>query len=65
MKITGTIEGLETTFQVQSRNWQDEFIDLGLVKILQLGQVEGRTEIPETFDELDDSYCSLGQSIKY
>jgi hypothetical protein len=34
------------------------------VKILKLGP-ESLTEIDEEFEELDDSYCSLGQELAY
>ena len=40
-------------------------VDLRDVKILQFGQQGGRTEIPRSFVQLDDSYCSLGQELAY
>ena len=44
---------------------QDQMVDLSNVKILKRGQTEGRTEIPQSFVQLDDSYCSLGQELAY
>ena len=44
---------------------QDKMVDLGNVKILKRGQTDGRTEIPQSFVQLDDSYCSLGQELAY
>ena len=44
---------------------QDKMVDLTNVKILKLGQTHGRTEIPQSFVRLDDSYCSLGQELAY
>lgn len=43
----------------------DEVYELGTVKILQLGQQDGRTPIPDSFEELDETFCSLGQDIAY
>lgn len=40
-------------------------IDLGPVKIAKVGQLSGITEIPDSFDRLDDSYFSLGQAFSY
>ncbi len=40
-------------------------VDLRNVKILQLNQESGRTEVGREFDFLDDSYCSLGQELAY
>ncbi|MDW6060501.1 AAA family ATPase [Streptomyces sp. FXJ1.4098] len=40
-------------------------IDLGSVKIIKRGQQGGATELPESFVQLDDSYCSLGQAFSY
>lgn len=44
---------------------ESEAVDLRSVKILKLGQESGRTPIDEVFDELDGSYCSLGQELSY
>ena len=44
---------------------QDKMVDLRDVKILKRGQLDGRTEIPQSFVQLDDSYCSLGQELAY
>ncbi|MDF1705824.1 MAG: AAA family ATPase [Aeromicrobium sp.] len=40
-------------------------LDLGGVKILRRGQEEGFTDLPETFESLDDEFVSLGQDIEY
>ena len=43
-----------------------KLIKLGGVKIIQKGQGEGRTKLPgNTFTELNESYCSLGQEFNY
>ena len=44
---------------------EGEFVNLKDVKILQLDQGYGRTEIARTFEVLDASYCSLGQELAY
>lgn len=44
---------------------RDQQVDLRDVKILKLNQEHGRTQIELTFEELDDSYCSLGQELAY
>ena len=44
---------------------KDRSIDLSDVKILQRGQESRRTQIPPSFEQLDDSYCSLGQELAY
>ncbi|WP_224361088.1 ATP-dependent nuclease [Hyalangium versicolor] len=38
-------------------------LELGALKILQRGQQ--RTELPSTFTQLGDSFCSLGQSLEF
>ena len=44
---------------------QEQRVDLHDVKILQLNQQGGRTQTEPYFEELDDSYCSLGQELAY
>ena len=44
---------------------QEQQVDLRDVKILQLNQQRGRTQTERYFEELDDSYCSLGQELAY
>lgn len=43
----------------------DDEIELGNIKILQLGQQESRPQIPNRFKVLDSDFCSVGQSIEY
>jgi len=40
-------------------------VDLRDVKILRLNQPNGRTQVERNFEELDESYCSLGQELAY
>ncbi|WP_280424410.1 AAA family ATPase [Nocardia carnea] len=41
-------------------------IELGRVKILQLGQTQGRPDLPRRFDTgLGIAFCSIGQDIEY
>lgn len=42
-----------------------EQLELGPVRILQLGQERGATPIDEMFEQLDESYCSLGGQLEY
>lgn len=57
---------LKTLFHVELIGPQGESTDLGAVKILKLGQLEGFTEFDsKTFASLGDQYCSLGQNIEY
>ncbi len=57
--------GFNTLFHATLHLSPTEEVDLGGVKVLQAGQASGRTPIPDTFDELDESYASLGQSRSY
>lgn len=43
----------------------DQSIELGAVKILQLGQESGRTPLDHSFQALGADYCSLGQDVDY
>ena len=56
--------GYRTLFHPTIHTAQNESVDLRDVKILKLGP-ESLTEIDEEFEELDDSYCSLGQELAY
>ncbi|HTW15702.1 MAG TPA: hypothetical protein VMF51_11270, partial [Nocardioides sp.] len=42
-----------------------EILDLEGVKIMKRGQVKGPHQVPTSFVELDESYCSLGQEVEY
>ena len=42
-----------------------KLIRLEHVKILKLGQQQDRTPIPSSFNELDSTFCSLGQELAY
>ena len=44
---------------------RNEHVDLRDVKILRLNQPNGRTQVDRNFEELDESYCSLGQELAY
>ena len=58
--------GFKTMFDAYLYPSQTEAsIDLGSVKIIKRGQSGGPTEIPESFVQLDESYCSLGQAFSY
>ena len=57
--------GFKTLFHPVIHITPNQSVDLRRVKILRLGQESGRTEIREIFDELDESYCSLGQELAY
>lgn len=55
---------LKTLFGVELY-LESEEIDLGSVKIMRQGQLEGYTSLPDSFHRLDASYCSLGQEVEY
>ncbi|MFE6959890.1 AAA family ATPase [Streptomyces sp. NPDC057696] len=58
--------GFETMFDAYLYPSRSEAsIDLGSVKIIKRGQRGGATEVPGSFSQLDDSYCSLGQAFSY
>ena len=57
--------GFKTLFHAKYWRSENEPIDLGTVKILQLGQEKGYTLIPERFPELSHEFCSLGQDVEY
>jgi energy-coupling factor transporter ATP-binding protein EcfA2 len=55
----------KTLFDVTITLSTNEAIDVGAVKILRRGQASGQTPLEPSFESLDDSYCSLGQSLAY
>ncbi|ADU08642.1 hypothetical protein ML5_3125 [Micromonospora sp. L5] len=57
--------GYKTTFTVEIFLEDGRVVDLGPVKILTKGQEGGFTPIQRTFNQLDNNYCSLGQSLSY
>jgi len=57
--------GFKTTFYVSVIDALGVEWDLGSVRIMQKGQESGVPEIPEVFDALDNSFCSLGGDRSY
>jgi hypothetical protein len=55
----------QTLFELVAFTDNRERVNLGWVKILSRGLDSGRVAIPETFTELDERYCSLGQEENY
>lgn len=55
----------ETLFHSMFYLNSDEYIELGDVKIMSTKDSVTRNVIEESFTQLDDSYCSLGQDISY
>jgi predicted ATPase len=55
--------GYKTTFSARYYSTARKNTKLGEVKILQRGELQ--TKISEQFSRLDESYCSLGQSLEY
>lgn len=55
--------GYVTTFYVKYYDEEGLVLDLDTVKILTAGNY--RTQLPQTFTNLDDSFCSLGQTLDY
>lgn len=53
----------KTTFITHYYSAPRKSVKLGTLKILQRGERE--TTIPEAFERLDSSYCSLGQTLEY
>lgn len=52
-----------TLFHLRYYTSSEEFDEIGQVKIMQRGSKN--TALPKSFEELDDSYCSLGQNLEY
>lgn len=40
-------------------------VEVGQIKILQRGMTSGRVPVPQFFEALDETYCSLGQDENY
>ncbi|MEV0058298.1 AAA family ATPase [Nocardia sp. NPDC050718] len=58
--------GYRTMFSLEVHLARDRSIIVGDLKILNASQSGGRTQLPgDSFLGLDDSYCSLGQSVAY
>jgi predicted ATPase len=57
--------GFKTTFEVVLFDSFGNRYDLGHVQIIEFGMSEGHVEIPDNFQELDEGYCSLGNSRGY
>lgn len=58
--------GYKTTFfSYYYSTEQSDPVEIGRVKIMKEGLEDGYTDIAEVFEELDESYCSLGQSVDY
>ncbi|MEW2191251.1 AAA family ATPase [Streptomyces microflavus] len=57
--------GFKTMFDARLFLEHEGSVDLGPVKIMKRGQESGFTQIPDQFDKLDDSYCSVGQAYSY
>ncbi|EKN6015884.1 ATP-binding protein [Yersinia enterocolitica] len=55
--------GTVCTFKLRYHKSKTEIIEIGEVKILQ--KDKERTELPPKFDDLDESYISLGQSLDF
>lgn len=55
--------GYKTTFSSRYYSSARKSTKLGEVKILQRGELQ--TSVSEQFSQLDESYCSLGQSLEY
>jgi len=55
--------GYKTTFSARYYSTARKNTKLGEIKILQRGELQ--TKISEQFSQLDESYCSLGQSLEY
>lgn len=55
----------ETVFFLSYADGEGKTTDLGSVKIGQTGMKRGTPDLPETFEALDDSFFSLGQSEDY
>jgi predicted ATPase len=57
--------GFKTLFELGVVTLDGLLHKIGHVKIAQRGLESGRTTIPEDFDGLDESFCSLGQDQNY
>ncbi|RZU72007.1 putative AbiEii toxin of type IV toxin-antitoxin system [Micromonospora kangleipakensis] len=58
--------GFKTTYTLLIALDRNRLTEIGAVKILKDSQTSGATPMPASpFNELGDSYCSLGQSLSY
>ncbi|MCU1412050.1 MAG: hypothetical protein JWR04_2757 [Rhodoglobus sp.] len=57
--------GYRTTFELTLRRPEKKPIEFGHVKIMRADMPLGTIALPRTFDELDPSYFSLGQTFSY
>lgn len=56
----------KTTYRLFFFNENEEKCDIGELKLMCKGQTDTDEVLPKVFDQpLDNSYCSLGQSIEY
>ena len=55
----------KTLFELSVVTPDGKFHRIGGVKIAQLGLQSGRVSIPDEFEDLDETYCSLGQNQNY
>lgn len=57
--------GFVTNFDVTLFDNEGQIHQLGRIAIIKKGMESGSTEIPATFEKLDDSYCGLGQDREF
>ena len=57
--------GFKTLYDAELHGPNGEPVELGQVKILQLGQQRGRPPIPDSFTRLGKDFCSVGQALSY
>ena len=57
--------GFKTLFDLYFLNENKEFENIGSLKIAKKGMREGSTILPESFEQLDENYFSLGIDIIY
>jgi ABC-type uncharacterized transport system ATPase subunit len=55
--------GYQTSFELTYHRTERDNINIGIVKILQ--EDEESTELPKFFEKLDNSFCSLGQTLAF
>ncbi|MBK6825607.1 MAG: AAA family ATPase [Chitinophagaceae bacterium] len=55
----------KTTFEIIYKDAEGKIRNLSGIKVMQRGQERGYTQLPPQFTELDESYCSLGNSQEY
>ena len=57
--------GFQTLFELGVVTPDGVFHKIGPVKVTRRGLQSGRVMVPESFDALDDDFCSLGQDQNY